>query len=1253
MLLFVDMDAPVISHTPIPNDQEACQSVLIGVTIVDNVAVEDVIFKYSPPGKSEFIEMKMVKAGDYYSVEIPGSILTPGTVQYTITAYDASGQSADATVQYSFTVVDATPPLIEITSLPSREEVNKDIPIQVKVTDNVRVESVTLYYKGVIDTKFTSVAMRATGNRYSATIPAQNRTGEIKYYILAKDSQGISITQPSVDPENASLKIEIYDSSAPVIKHTPVMMVQEAGLPVTITATVSDDVQVMDVAIYYKAAGQENYKTAPMAETDTKSLYSGTIPANQVIPTSIEYYVKAMDNSGNMTTYPSANPDKIPLSFRVADTRPPNISYDPSKLAEVVITDPIIVTIKVTDRIGIKEVDVFYRLEDEKDFTLLPCRDLGNNSYSVTLPSPLATGNVYYYIQTEDNSGNKITSPKIDPSKQPYIVYVYDPIPPSPPTRLTAIPSPGGKVKLTWEKSISTDVDKYNIYTDNGSGTVDYAKVFDFVDASRNSWDSSSLGEGIYRFSVRAIDRSGNEEANTVIVIAEADSVKPDRPTEVTATAISGGRIELAWKLSMSRDATVYNIYWDNSQASINYSSPIARINDPGTKWTSDKLKDSIIYRFVIRCQDKAGNEDENTSVVSARADATPPSTVANLRSTTHKVDTWSNQSKITVNWSPSEDVISGLAGYSVSWDVTEKSLPDEVINIKDPSTNQLTYDPTDLLKNGSARIYFHIRPIDKAGNWSNDASHFGAILIDIQMPQPPNNLVSIPQPGGKVKLNWKASESNDVAKYNVYSDSGTGSVDYSRTVAIVNSSGSANYEWISSALTNGKSYVYSVRAEDQATNEEKNVKTVSAIADDQPPTIIHKPILALLEQEIMSVDISATVDDSGGLDLVKLYYRKHGDNRYTDVDMSKEPANIYKSQIPSSILSSVGVDYYISATDKAGNASTNPVTTISIVRSIQVPIDPSKENEILLGDGSSVYLPAGSVPSGTNVSITIPSIIPEPQAGLKKHIIAREFSLDRDLLKPIIVTLRYSDSKISGETESKLAIYLWDGQRWNYIANVNANDNSVTISTMKTGIFSIIGDYDAPVVKDLLPKGYAEPDSMITAKIEENGSGIDIKKIEVTLNDVKIDVPESAFKDGILSVAPPQKFGLGHYSIQVTVRDNIGNQATASSVFDITGKLTMTNVYCYPNPFDPKIGASFAYTLTESADAVTIRIFSMDGRLAKKIDGTTNLGENVVQWDCIDEAGDQVLNSIYICQIEAKSPKTTVVQTIRIAGWE
>ena len=1253
VLSFVDFESPIISHTPIKDGQEAGKSVVIGATITDNVGVDSVTFKYSPPGKTEFIEVTMTKVGNYYSAEIPGSVLIPGKVNYVIAASDVSKQSTDATVSYTFSVVDTTPPIIEITSAPSKEEVNKDISIQVKVTDNVGVASVNLYYKNVTDTKFNSLIMKSAGNRYSATIPGQKQTGEVKYYILAKDSQGISATEPLVDPENVPHSIVIFDLSAPVIQHSSIVAAQEAGLPVTVTATVTDDVQVMDVTLHYRSAGQDSFKIAPMVETTTKSVYTGEIPASQVVPTGVEYYIKALDNSGNVTTHPAVNPDTLPHSFRVVDTLPPEIIYDPSNLTKVLITDPIVITTEVTDRTGIKEVKVFYKFEGDKDFGFFTCKDIGNNRYTTILPSPFMKTNVYYYFEATDNSGNVSTSPKQDPKTQPYLVFVDDPFPPLPPTKLAAIPAPGGKVSLTWELSKSSDVGKYNIYTDNGSGTIDYSTVYDSVDASKNSWESTALGEGTYKFSVRAVDKSGNEETNTAFVEVKADSVKPDKPTNITATSVAGGRIELTWKLSLSRDATVYNIYWDNAQASINYSTPLARVNDPETKWVSDKLRDGIVYRFVVRCQDQAGNEEENTDIASARADATPPSVVTRLSSPSHKLDTWSDQTKITVTWSPSEDVISGLGGYSIIWDSDPKTLPDETIDVKDPSVTELTYEPTELQKQGYAKVYFHIRPVDKAGNWSSEASHIGAFLIDNQPPQPPTSLASSPQPNGKIKVSWKASESDDVLKYNIYWDSGTGTgVDYSKTIAVVTADQSANYEWTSSALTDGKMYEFSVRAEDHAGNEEKNTKTSTSVADDQPPSIVHKPISALLEQEIMSVDIHATVDDAGGLDTVTLYYRKHGNSTYIPMDMVKEPANVYRSEIPSSVFSSAGVDYYISATDMAGNMATYPVTTIVIVRSLLVPIDPTKENEILLGDGSSIYFPAGAVSPGTNVSITIPSIIPEPQAGLKKNVISREFSLDKELLKPINVTLKYSDAKIAGEDESKLAMYLWDGTRWNYLAVVNARDNSVMVSTMKTGIFSIIGDYEPPAITDVLPTGYAEPDDLITAKLEDNGSGIDAKKIEVTLNGEKITVTGSSFQGNELSIVSPKKFSLGHYSLQISMKDMVGNQATATSAFDVTGKLTMINVYCYPNPFDPKIGANFAYTLTESADSVNIRIFGMDGRLVKKIEGTTTIGENVVQWDCNDEAGEQVLSSIFICQIEAKSSRTKVSQTIKIAGW-
>ncbi len=1255
IISFVDLNPPVIIHTPIPDGQEAGKPVSISATITDDVIVEKVIFKYKVTGKDEFIEVKMTNIGSFYSAEIPGNVLMPGKVDYTITASDASTMSKDTQISHSFTVVDTTPPKIELTLAPSRMEVNKEISIQANVTDNVKVQSVILYYKNVNDTRFNVMDMKSSGTKYSATIIGQNQIGEVKYYIQAKDSSGNISTLPSVDPENVPNIITIFDINKPMIQHMPITGAQEAGLPVTITAIVTDDIKIAEVTLHYRIAGQESFKIAQMIETGTKSLYGGSIPAGDVTTTGVEYYIKAIDNSSNVTTHPFTNPDKLPHSFSVVDTLPPEIIYDPSKLTKVLVTEQIIIRASAIDRTGIKEVRIFYKHETDPDFKMIISKYEGNNNYTAEIPIPLAKSNVYYYIQAEDKSGNVNTSPK-DAIKQPYSVFVDDPFPPDPPTKLTALSMPGGKVKLTWELSRSIDTGKYNIYTDSGSGTVDYSKVYAFVDGTKNSWESGVLGEGTYKFSVRAVDKSGNEENNTITVSVDADSIKPEPATNLTAKSIAGGRIELNWTLSLSKDATVYNIYWDNAQADINFSNALARVNDPGTKWVSDKLRDGVVYRFVVRCQDRSGNEEENFNIVSARADGTPPESVSELSSPTHKTGAWSNQTKITVKWLPSVDTISGLAGYSISWDTQEKTIPDETIDIKDPSITEINYEPTDLLKQGSAIVYFHIRPVDKAGNWSSSASHIGPFMIDNQPPEPPIKLISRPISGGKIELSWTPSISDDVVRYNIYWNNGAGlNVDYGKAIASVirDPVSSANPIWISPALQDGKEYKFSVRAEDRAGNEEKNVVAVSSIPDSQPPTIAHKPIIALLEEENMSVTIYANVDDSSGLDRVTLHYRKHGESRYLEKEMVKEPGNLYKADIPSSVFSSAGVDYYISAIDIAGNIAEYPVTTIAIVKSLQVTLDPSKENEIMLGDGSSLYIPAGAVPADTHLSISIPKVIPPPQVGLKKHIIAREFSLDKNLLKPITITLHYNDSKVIDEEEAKLAMYLWDGKIWNYLAKVSPNENSATAITMNWGIFSIIGDYDPPAIHDLKPSEYAGNSSKIIASIKDSGSGVDPESVEVVLDGRKIDLPGREIKDGIFWLNIPIQLTNGHHTLQVIVKDYLDNTNKAESSFEVTGKLTLRNVFCYPNPFSPSVGTNFVYTLTESATDVIIRIFSIDGKLVRKIDGSLNVGKNIVSWDGEDEFGDTVLNSVFICQIEAKGSRGSVTETIKIAGWE
>lgn len=119
------------------------------------------------------------------------------------------------------------------------------ITVTANITDKDGVNSADLYYAvGVNSTSYTSVAMTANGNSYSAVIPAQADGSFIKYYISAKDnSVGQLVSRipnvPTEDPKfyvvrNAGMGI--YD-----VQYTPFKSGNSgfAGQEVTVSGIVT------------------------------------------------------------------------------------------------------------------------------------------------------------------------------------------------------------------------------------------------------------------------------------------------------------------------------------------------------------------------------------------------------------------------------------------------------------------------------------------------------------------------------------------------------------------------------------------------------------------------------------------------------------------------------------------------------------------------------------------------------------------------------------------------------------------------------------------------------------------------------------------------------------------------------------------------------------------------------------------------------------------------------------------------------
>ena len=111
------------------------------------------------------------------------------------------------------------------------------------------------------------------------------------------------------------------------------------------------------------------------------------------------------------------------------------------------------------------------------------------------------------------------------------------PVPP-PPRDLAVSAIAGGAFRVTWLYSPSVhfaDVDEFRIYSDGGSGTMDYDTPVGTVSASAlrrgagaYAFDSDGFDHGtLVTFGVRSATADGDEEANGVTASERADAVGP------------------------------------------------------------------------------------------------------------------------------------------------------------------------------------------------------------------------------------------------------------------------------------------------------------------------------------------------------------------------------------------------------------------------------------------------------------------------------------------------------------------------------------------------------------------------------------------------------------------------------------------------------------------------------------------------------------------------------------------------------
>jgi chitodextrinase len=191
--------------------------------------------------------------------------------------------------------------------------------------------------------------------------------------------------------------------------------------------------------------------------------------------------------------------------------------------------------------------------------------------------------------------------------------------PPTSPANLTATAVINGLITLNWTASTDNHrVAGYLIERCEGTGCGGF--VYVATTTSTSYGDAGLPVLTTYRYRVRATDPAGNLSGYSNVATATtsntADSTPPTAPGSLTATALSGNRVNLGWTASID-NVGVTNYLIERCQgAGCSTFAQIATSFAPG--FIDSSLAASTSYSYRVRAIDGAGNTSAYSNVATA-----------------------------------------------------------------------------------------------------------------------------------------------------------------------------------------------------------------------------------------------------------------------------------------------------------------------------------------------------------------------------------------------------------------------------------------------------------------------------------------------------------------------------------------------------------------------------------------------------------------------------------------------------------
>jgi hypothetical protein len=261
-----------------------------------------------------------------------------------------------------------------------------------------------------------------------------------------------------------------------------------------------------------------------------------------------------------------------------------------------------------------------------------------------------------------------------------------------------------------------------------------------------------------------------------------------------------------------------------------------------------------------------------------------------------------------------------------------------------------------------------------------------------------------------------------------------------------------------------------------------------------------------------------------------------------------------------------------------------------------------------------------------------------------------------------------------------EVSLYRWNAQyrKWIYQGrNIAADSTWLILDITRLGTYALFvnSDHSAPTIdanvesQEFTHGGYIAGNGIISLVFTDT-DGIDIidHAPQLFLDGRTLSREEYTLAAGTVDlIQTPIKYQLdldqGEYTLLVGCTDVNGNYNERSIRFKVNTTFDVINLANYPNPIVTQTiepvnegRTRFTYVLTDNADNVTLKIYTVSGRLVRTFKhlpsavGYHEYPRTLYGWDCTDDDGMPLANGAYFYRLSATRDGKKIERTQKMA---